>query len=142
MTFTGVKTQIQQFLYKLELDKDKLYDVEIKVHRNHRNLDQNGKAWVIMTEMANILRIPKEEVYLSMLKSYGQRTYILLESNINPNEYFKYYELESTFTKNSKEFKSYLVFRGTSTYDTREMAIFIDGVIQEAEQLGINTEIF
>lgn len=142
MTFTGVKTQIQQFLYKLELDKDKLYDVEIKVHRKHRNLDQNGKVWAIMTEMANILRIPKEEVYLSMLKSYGQRTYILLESNINPNEYFKYYELESTFTKNNKEFKSYLVFRGTSTYDTREMSIFIDGVVQEAEQLGINTEIF
>ena len=31
------------------------------------------------------------------------------------------------------------MFKGTSEYNTAEMAIFIDGVISEADELGIDT---
>ena len=38
-----------------------------------------------------------------------------------------------------KEFCSYIVIKGSSEYDTREMASFIDGVVTEARELGIDT---
>ena len=33
----------------------------------------------------------------------------------------------------------YKVIKGSSEYDTKEMSVFIDGIVQEAEQLGIDT---
>ena len=137
MTFTGTKTEIQQFLYKL--DKSTIYDLKIDKHRNKRSLDANNYAWHLINEIANALRLSKEEIYFQMLKSYGQRDYISMLSNVNASDYFKYYEEQGVFKNNGNTFKSYLVFKGTSQYDSREMSIFIDGLVQEARQLGIET---
>ena len=137
MTFTGTKTEIQQFLYKL--DKNTIYDLKIDKHRNKRSLDANNYAWHLINEIANALRMSKEEVYLQMLKSYGQREYVSMLANVNPSRISKYYEEQGTFKHNNNTFKSYMFYIGTSQYDSREMAIFIDGLVQEAKQLGIET---
>ena len=137
MTFTGTKTEIQQFLYKL--DKSTIYDLKIDKHRNKRSLDANNYAWHLINEIANALRMSKEEVYLRMLKDYGQREYVSMLANVNPNRISKYYEEQGTFKHNNNTFKSYMFYIGTSQYDSREMAIFIDGLVQEAKQLGIET---
>ena len=135
MNFTGNKRDIQQFIYRL--DNDVIYDIKIDKHRKPKTLDQNKKAWAVMNEIGNLLKISKEEVYLSMLRAYGQREYVLLLSKANPDDFFKYYDEESTIQNKGKEFKSYIVYRGISTYDTKEMAIFIDGLLMEAEQLDV-----
>lgn len=137
MTFTGTKTEIQQFLYKL--DKDTKYDLKIDKHRNKRSLDANNYAWHLINEIANVLRMSKEEVYLQMLKSYGQREYVSMLANVNPSRISKYYEEQGTFKHNNNTFKSYMFYIGTSQYDSREMSVFIDGLVQEARQLGIET---
>lgn len=137
MTFTGTKTEIQQFLYKL--DKDIKYDLKIDKHRNKRSLDANNYAWHLINEIANALRMSKEEVYLRMLKDYGQREYVSMLANVNPNRISKYYEEQGTFKHNNNTFKSYMFYIGTSQYDSREMSIFIDGLVQEARHLGIET---
>ena len=136
-TFTGTKFEIQQFLYKLE--KDTIYDIKIDKHRNKRSLDANAYSWVLQNEIANALRISKEEVHEKMLKEYGQRDYVSMLANIRPSDYFKYYEEVGTFKQNNNTFKSYLIFKGTSQYDSKEMSIFIDGLVQEARNLGIKT---
>lgn len=137
MTFTGTKTEIQQFLYKL--DKNTIYDLKIDKHRNKRSLDANNYAWHLINEIANALRMSKEEVYLQMLKSYGQREYVSMLANVNPSRISKYYEEQGTFKHNNNTFKSYMFYIGTSQYDSREMSIFIDGLVQEARNLGIET---
>lgn len=137
MTFTGTKIEIQQFLYKL--DKSTIYDLKIDKHRNKRSLDANNYAWHLINEISNALRLSKEEVYLQMLKSYGQREYVSMLANVNPSRISKYYEEQGTFKHNNNTFKSYMFYIGTSQYDSREMAIFIDGLVQEAKQLGIET---
>ena len=137
MTFTGTKTEIQQFLYKL--DKSTIYDLKIDKHRNKRSLDANNYAWHLINEIANALRMSKEEVYLRMLKDYGQREYVSMLANVNPSRISKYYEEQGTFKHNNNTFKSYMFYIGTSQYDSREMSIFIDGLVQEARNLGIET---
>lgn len=42
-----------------------------------------------------------------------------------------------TFDLDGKDFTHYKVFKGSSEYDTREMSIFLDGIVSEAESLGI-----
>lgn len=137
MTFTGTKIEIQQFLYKL--DKSTIYDLKIDKHRNKRSLDANNYAWHLINEIANALRMSKEEVYLRMLKDYGQREYVSMLANVNPSRISKYYEEQGTFKHNNNTFKSYMFYIGTSQYDSREMSIFIDGLVQEARNLGIET---
>lgn len=136
-SFTGTKVDIQQFLYKL--DKDTIYDIKVEKHKNKRSLDANAYSWVLQNEIANVLRLSKEEVHEKMLKEYGQRDYVSMLANINPNNYFKYYEEVGTFKQNNNTFKSYLIFKGTSHYNSKEMSIFIDGLVQEAKNLGIKT---
>lgn len=135
MTFTGNKTEISQFLFKL--DKDTIYDLKIDKHRNKRSLDANNYAWKLITEIANNLRLSKEEVYLQMLKDYGQREYASLLANVEPSRISKYYEEQGTYKYNNHLFKSYMFYIGTSQYDSKEMSIFIEGLVQEAKQLGI-----
>ena len=75
-----------------------------------------------------------------MLKDYGQSEIVSILSSINPIGYFKYYEEVGTSVLNGKEFTHYKIFKGTSEYNTKEMSIFIDGVVQEAKQLDIETK--
>ena len=113
---------------------------EVKEYKKKRSLNANNYAWELMTQIGNVLRKSKEEVYLQMLEDYGQREMVSILSSINIKGYFKYYKEAGKSVLNDKEFTHYHIYKGTSEYDTKEMSIFIDGVVQEAEQLGIQTK--
>ena len=132
---TGNAIQIIQWLYNQ--DKDKRFD--IKEHKEKRSLNANNYAWKLITEIANVLRKSKEEVYLEMLKSYGQCEMISIVSSIDVKGYFKYYEEAGRSFLNGKEFTHYKIYKGSSDFNTKEMSILIDGIVQEAKQLGIET---
>ena len=131
----GSPIEIIQWLYNQ--DKDKKF--EIKEKREKRSLSQNSYAWELITKIGNILRKSKEEVYLQMLKDYGQSEIVSILSSIEPKGYFKYYEKIGTGVVNNKEFTHYKIFKGSSEFDSKEMTILIDGIIQECKQLGIET---
>ncbi len=120
-------------------DKEKL-SIDIKQHREKRSLNANNYAWKLITEIADILRASKDELYLLMLKRYGQSELISVLSHIPIEHYVKYFEEAGESTLNGKLFKHYRVYKGSSEFDSREMAIFIDGIISEAKELGIQTE--
>lgn len=132
---TGKAELIIKWLFNQ--DREKIF--EIKEHKEKRSLSQNAYAWKLINEMGNKINKSKEEVYLQMLKDYGQSEIISMLSSINPNGYFKYYEEIGTGIVNNKEFTHYKIFKGSSEYDTKEMKYFIDGIIQECQQLGIET---
>ena len=120
-------------------DKDKL-SIEVKEYREKRSLNANNYAWKLLTEIANVLRSSKEEIYLQMLKRYGQSELISVLSHVPIGNYIKYYEEAGESKLNGKDFTHYRVYKGSSEFDTREMSIFIDGVVSEAKELGIQTE--
>lgn len=131
----GKPLDLINWLYNQE--KDKLY--EIKEYKQKRSLNANAYMWVLINEIANKLHLSKEEVYLNMLKNYGQSTIISLLSSIDYNGYFKYYEVIGSSVLNNKEFLHIKLFKGSSEYNTLEMSILIDGVVQECTNLGIAT---
>ena len=131
----GSPIEIIQWLYNQ--DKDKKF--EIKEKREKRSLSQNSYAWELITKIGNVLRKSKEEVYLQMLKDYGQSEIVSILSSIEPKGYFKYYEKIGTGIVNNREFTHYKILKGSSEFDSKEMTILIDGIIQECKQLGIET---
>lgn len=115
----------------------KLLTADIGMQKKKRSLDANAYMWSLVNEIANVLRISKDECYLTMLKRYGQsqRIKVLKEGLPILLKAVKYYEL-------GKEEGGCIyikVFAGSSEYDTREMTILIDGIIGEAKELGIET---
>lgn len=131
----GTPEKLSQYLW--QLDKNKKY--EIKEYKEKRSLNSNSYAWKLITEIGNVVRKSKEEVYLQMLKDYGQSEIVSMLSSISPVGYFKYYEKFGTGTINNKDFTHYKIYKGSSEFDSKEMSIFIDGIVQEAKQLNIQT---
>ena len=121
----------------LNQDREKLF--EIKPYRQKRSLNANAYAWVLINEMANRLRTSKDEVYQEMLKRYGQSKVISVLSETDISRFVKYYEEIGKGHVEGKEFTHYRCFIGSSEYDSREMAILIDGIVSEAQELGIDT---
>ena len=124
-------------MYLWNLDNDKKY--EIKEYKPKRTLSQNSYAWALINELANKMRMSKEEMYIDLLEDYSQCLMIPVEKGKKPNGYFKYYKYIATTNINGKEADYYKVFKGSSEFNTEEMGIFLDGIIQECKQLGIET---
>jgi hypothetical protein len=118
---------------------DKL-SIEIKPYRAHRSLNANAYAWKLIGEIADVVRAGKDEIYLKLLRRYGQSELISVLSHVPIENYVKYYEEAGGSTLNGKDFTHYRVYKGSSEFDTREMSIFIDGIVSEAKHLGIQTE--
>ena len=121
------------------LENEELLSIEIKKYRNKRSLNANNYCWALINELGNALNLSKDEVYLTMLKRYGQSELVSILSSINIVGYFKYYEVAGTTILNNKEFTHYKIYKGSSEYDTKEMSILIDGIVSECKELGIET---
>ena len=131
----GTALQIIQWLYNQ--DKEKVFDV--KECKEKRSLNANNYYWKLVNEIANKLHTSKEEVHERMIKRYSQSEYISVLEDVDLSSYIKYLEQKNTFIHNNKKFKSYLVFKGSSEMNKKEMSILIDGIVSEAKEMGIET---
>lgn len=127
------------------LAKGKKLQAEIKQYRKRRSLDANSYAWVLMTKIADVLRTSKDEVYIEMLKRYGQREEQLISVIAEgvpaimraTNEHCS---VVGESELNGKLFKHLAILIGSSQYDTKQMSILIDGIVSECRELGIETK--
>ena len=110
-----------------------------------RSLDANAYFHVLVGKIADSLTISKAKAKNVLICKYGQPQ-LLPDGNImiyktNAPEEFMWeqeaihcipvkYEDNATF---------YKVYRGSHTYDTKEMSVLIDGTVADAKELGIET---
>lgn len=137
---TGNAIQIINWLYAH--DKEQKFDIDI--HREKRSLNANSYLWLLCNKIADNQTtasnpMTKDDVYLGMLKSYGQSLKIPVEKDKKPDGYFKYYEYNGRSILNGKVADWYIVYKGSSEYNTYEMSVLLNGVIHECENLGIET---
>lgn len=123
--------------YLVAQDREKTF--ELKEHKPKRSLSQNAYAWKLINELGNKLGMSKENLYRQMLEDYGQSIIVSLLDEINPEHYFKYYKQIGKGKTNGKGFNHYRVYKGSSEFNTLEMKYFLDGIIQECENVGIPT---
>lgn len=127
-------------------DYEKIKDCEklrIKAiqYREKRSLDANAYLWVLLQKLAEVLRTDKWSLYLQMLKRYGQFTYIVVKPHAVDGVKKQWRECEEVgeININGEKAVQMLCYYGSSTYDTREMSVLIDGVVSECKELGIET---
>lgn len=126
--------------YEKLKDKDRLR-VKAVQYRKRRSLNANSYLWVLLGKMADVLRADKWDIYLKMLKRYGKYTYIVVKPNVVDAVKKQWREVEELgpINLNGQEGIQLLCYFGSSTYDTQEMAVLIDGVVSECKDLEIET---
>ena len=126
---------------KSAIEIGKQLDVEIKVHRNRRSLNANAYLWVMLQKLAEAMRTSKDELYLLMLDRYGIFTHIIVKPEAVERvkaEWRLVRELGKGKIGNVEGVQLQCYF-GSSSYDTKEMSVLIDGVVSECKELGIET---
>lgn len=123
----------------------------VKPRSDPRSLRANNYAWALIEQLAVVLRTDKDDLYEKLLRQYGtSETYIdgagneavvmfSLKEGIPPRRVARHYaEIGEGYVKGQK-FIHYRAIKGTSEYSTKEMSVFLDGIIYECQQVGIET---
>lgn len=117
-------------------------NISIGKERHKRSLDANAYAWVLMQKIAEKVGTDKWSVYLECLKRYSRAfTHIIVKESAVPRMKELYRECVDLgeVTVNGQTGHQLQVYFGSSTFDKKEMSVFIDGIIEECRQLGIPT---
>lgn len=117
-----------------------IYDAEIKKHYEKRSLNANALFWKGCGLIAEATRRDNWGVYLDLLKDYGEFTYIVVKPQAVAQfkEIYRLCEEVGEVEINGKKGMQLLCFFGSSTYDKKQMARLIDGMMQEIRALDID----
>lgn len=118
-------------------------DVRLKITKwsEKRSLDCNSYLWALCTKLAEVLKTSKEEVYEEALRKYGyvddEPIVLTVKSEVNMDLIDGHWK----YLRESKDgrFKAYMRLRGTSEYTNKEMSHFLDMVIEDCKEQGIET---
>lgn len=126
-------------------------DYEVKEWRKKRSLSANSLYWVCIGDMARHLGNSNARMHNLMLRKYGtpeiidgRGVFTALPDTDKAEE--TALEMETTHLRPTSEVKIgteggvwrwYQMMKGSSAYDTKEMARLIDGVKTEMESMGL-----
>ena len=148
---TGPAKELVFLLAKIADEDTKVYD--IVDHKEKRSLSQNAYYHVLLGKVADKLRISKSRLHNDMLTHYGQRMLIddkpviiyvpdteESENTALESDTVHMKRTSSVLTGNDEiVYRAWVMLRGSHEYNTKEMSILLDGLIQEAKQLDIET---
>lgn len=125
--------------------------VEVKTKRGSRSLDANAYCWVLCDKIAATkgLMVKKTDVYRQAIRDYGVSDTIAIKKEAAPKfirdwdgdtqRYGKFCELMGG-SRTQPGYVWIRVYYGSSEYDTKEMSVLLDGLVADAQELGIQTE--
>jgi hypothetical protein len=126
----------------------KTLDVVLKIFRKKRSRDANAYFHVLADKIAKKMGRSNDWTKNYLLARYGQRYYVdgrilmcyfpeILDVSEDPKNHFA--PTDEVEIINGRRCCGYQLVRGSHTYDTKEMSQLIDGTVQEAKDLNIET---
>lgn len=128
--------------------------IKLAQYKKKRSLDANAYYWLLIGKLSKALRISTSYCHNVMLRRYGvlaqmddTPVYVLIpdtdeaQKEADESETFHVKPTSNVRTgKDGKPYRTYMVLKGSSQYDTAEMAALISGIRDECTQLGIPVE--
>lgn len=132
---------------------DKPVNIYITEQKRHRSLDANAYYWVLLSKLAEHMGVSKPFCHNFLLGRYGQievfggkPVFVVIpetEDATREAQEDSFVHLRATAqTKEGRDgllYRTYMMLRGSSTYDTAEMSKLIDGLVSECKECGIET---
>ena len=70
----------------------------------------------------------------------GKPVGLKLPPTVDPSDFYPYVRLYETRQENGKDYSCYFVYKESHKMDSKEFARLVDGAIEEAKELGIQTD--
>ena len=137
VTFSIDQTSVVNDLQKM---KDSKLTIKALLSRKKRSLDANAMMWACLKDIADALNTDKWDVYLQMLKRYGKFTYIVVKEKAVEavKEQWRECEVVGNIEINGQPAVQMLCYFGSSTYDTKEFSVLLNGIISEMREMGLH----
>ena len=104
-----------------------------------RTLRANRYYWSLINELANVLKMSKEDLHFKMLQDYGSSDIISVDSKINLSQYFKYYKEIGKGHIKDKEFTHYKIYVESHKMTKKQFSCLLEGLVQECREQNIPT---
>lgn len=118
-------------------------EYEITRAKKRRSTDANAKCWAMCEEIARAVGITKEEVYRRNIKEVGDCVPLLIKSAAAADFSRSWSShgigwFTETADSSPRGYKVLLTYKGSSVYDTAQMARLIDGIMQDGKSIGLD----
>ena len=120
-------------------------DYEITKKRKKRSLDANAMAWKLIGEIAASTGLTTTEVYKETIRNIGGASEVVCIQTKALDSLIRIWESKGLgwqaepFPSKTPGCTNVRLHYGSSAYDTKQMSLFIDRLIQDAKALGIET---
>lgn len=129
---------------RLEELKGKKLNLKINKYRPKRSLDMNAYMWELIKQISEMTDVEPKAIYRDAI-SYLDTFYIFPLRNDVVDRFEEDWKLKGDgwfcerFDSRFKGYTNVRAYYGSSTFDTKQMSKLIDLIIQECNQLGIET---
>lgn len=123
-----------------------MLSIEIKKYRARRSLDANAYCWVLIDKIAENQCVTKEEVYREAIRSIGGNSEIVCVKDSAVERLCEGWRRNGigwqtdTFQSKLDGCTNVILYYGSSVYDTKQMSLLLENLIQDCKALGIQTE--
>ena len=126
---------------------DKLM-VKVGKYKKKRSLDANAYFHVLVNKIASAMNLSDDETKQWLVKSYGTLARdedgnligAMLPSGVNVERFYPHARDYKTEIRDGKEYTCYLFYERTRDLDTAQFSRLLEGTVQEAKNLGIETK--
>ena len=110
---------------------------EVKEWHPKRSLTANAYYWVLLSNLAQVLRTSKDELHEQMLEQYGviEGTIVTMKANIPVSRLPGHWRL----FKSDGKWNGYIQILGSSQMDSSQFSALLDGLVSECKEQGIET---
>lgn len=120
-------------------------DYELKPKKRLRSLDANAYAWMLMDRLSAATGLSKSEIYRNTIRDIGGVSEVVCVQKKAVDK------LCSTWERNGLGWQTervpskiqgcvnVVMYYGSSCYDTKQMSLLIDHLVQDCKALGIET---
>lgn len=144
-----IQIAVNESLYGIDDLREKELTIKITRKTKKRSLTANAYHWLLVTKIAQKTHATINEVHNLMLSRYGfpetvdgKLAYFILPDTWDVNKLEGVHLKATSKTQtldNGIVHRVYIVLRGSHTYNVQEMNRLIDGDVDEAKKLGIET---
>jgi len=147
LTLKGNRNEILRSLSDVKevVSNGKDLSVEIKQYRERRSLDANAYCWVLCQKIAEVVKSTKEEVYRRAIKDVGQFEILPIKAEAVERWMETWasrglgWFAEVMDDSKLPGYKKIISYYGSSIYDSKEMSVLVDWIVQEAKEIGVET---
>jgi hypothetical protein len=129
-----------------ELKAAERLTVKIGKFKKKRSLDANAYCWALISKLAEKLNIPKTEIYRNAVKEIGGNSDTVCVQDKAVQSLCDGWQrngigwLTDTFQSKIEGCTNVILYYGSSTYDTAQMARLTNLITEECKAQGIETK--